>query len=271
MIWEWLRDYYGVLLLTGLAFIWFINRNEGRTLDLVGRVLWPGDALLPQHMRYRVSLVDLTTKGAPAVVASTTQSLQQYGTAMPFTLAYSEKAIEPRHTYGLWAELIAGDQVIYNSGLAALADLSQTVAVNLPLRPATGQSITPPPSVHNVLPDNIATTQWRVLAAGGVPSPAGSEDVLHIAADGKLSGVAAGHAYLAEAQFEGETMQVMDLGVAGIAAELALQAQQRRLLDALLATRRYLLEGQDLLLLDGDGKRVLTLGPLHTATGDTVH
>lgn len=271
MVWEWLQHYYGVALSVGLAIGWFFTRNDGKTLNLVGRVLWPGDTLLPPHVRYRVSLVDLTTKGAPAVVASTTQSLQDNGAAMPFGLTLAEKTIEPGRTYGFWAELIAGDKVIYNSGIASLADLSQSVAISLPLRLAAELAIVPPPSLHNILPEGVAGTQWRVLAAGGIPSATGSDDSLHIASNGTLSGVAAGHAYFAEARFEGDTMQVLDLGIAGFATELLPQAQQRRLVDSLLATRRYVLEAQNLSLLDAEGKRVLTLGPLHSATEGTVH
>jgi uncharacterized lipoprotein YbaY len=248
-----------------------IARREGKSLALLGYVLWPGDALLPQHLRYRVSLVDLTVKGAPLVVASTTERLADRGAGMPFTLAYPEKLVKPQHIYGVWAELIDGDKVIYNSGLATLIDGPPKTAMRLQVYKLVDPSIKAPPSVHNVLPHYLADTQWRILAAGGVGSLPDGGDTLHISVRGQLSGAVADRSYVAEAAFENDCVQVVHLTVSGMADHAEGQARQQRVWDSFLVARQYRLDGTRLILAGPDGAEVLTLVPVHTVQNGTLH
>lgn len=256
-----------VISLLAAAAAW----DERMTRHFLGRVLWPRNELLPCHAIYRVSLVDITAKGEPVVVASTNRSLTEGGEGMPFRLSVHRKRTKPDHHYGFWAEIVAGDQVIYNSSLAQRTDLSETKALSLDVHPAANTAIVAPPSLHNVLPDFLSGTTWNVrsIAGGPVINEAGA--LLEIAPNGQLLGRVAGYPYVAEAAFEDGTIRVVGLTAGGYAAQLDMQEHQNRLFQSLFATTRFELEGRTLSFLNAEGQQVLTLEPIHTTDGDTMH
>ena len=263
-MWTWI---FVVLAIVAAA----AAREESMMRHFLGHVMWPGNALLPSHANYRVSLVDLTVKDKPLVVASTTRSLKDGGQGMPFSLSCHRKRTKPGRQYGFWVEIIAGDQVIYNSGLAHLTNLAEDKALTLGVQPAATTTIVAPPSLHNILPDNISGTAWNVRSMAGSPALTEAGALMEIAPNGQLMGRVAGYPYIAEAAFEDGALRVVGLTSGGFAAQLDLQEQQNRLFQSLFATRRFELVGKSLSFFDAADQTVLTLEPIQSTEGQTMH
>lgn len=253
------------------AVVAYMTWEERKTLHLLGRVIWPGNELLPSHSNYRVSLVDLTTKGAPQVIASANRSLKDGGEGMPFDLSCHPNRIKPDRHYGFWAEIVAGDKVIYNSGLAQLCDLDSNKALALLVQPMTSTAIVPPPSLHNVLPESLGGTLWRVQSVAGSPASDDAGALIEIRPNGQLAGSVAGYGYLAEATFEDTALRVLGLTSGGFATQLEQQEQQNRLFQSLFATRRFDLQERKLSFLNDEGQPTLTMEPFHSVDGETLH
>ena len=262
-MWTWL---FGIIAIAASYAVW----EERKMTNFLGRVMWPGNELLPAHAIYRVSLVDLTTKGAPLVIASANRTLKDGGEGMPFDLSCHRKRIQPNRHYGFWAEIIAGDKVLYNSGLAQISDLAGDKALTLYLQPVSGTEIVSSPSLHNVLPESLGGTVWAVRSvAGSVATDA--DTLIEIRPNGQLAGRVAGYAYFAEAAFEDTALRVVGLSSSGFATQLDLQERQNKLFQSLFATTRFDLQGQKLSFLNADGQPTLTMEPLLSAEGETLH
>jgi uncharacterized lipoprotein YbaY len=260
----WVMSIIGVIVA-------YMAWEERQTLHFLGNVIWPGNDLLPGHANYRVSLVDLTIKGAPLVIASVNRSLKDGGQAMPFDLSCHRNRLKADSRYGFWAEIVAGDKVIYNSGLAQLSDLAGNKALAMPVQPMSSTVIVPPPSLHNVLPQTIGGTSWRVQTVAGSATMDSSKTLIEIQPNGQLAGRVAGYGFFAEAAFEGSALRVVALSSGGFATQLDQQEEQNRLFQSLFATTRFDLQGRKLSFFDVEGQPMLTMEPQLSAEGETLH
>lgn len=112
---------------------------------------------------------------------------------------------------------------------------------------------------RTTMPDTLAGSEWRVESIGGVGVGADSRASIAIAADGALSGSGGCNRLMGRADIKGETLTFAPVATTRMACAPDIMQQERKLLDALQATRSYRLEAAALTLRDVSGAELMRL------------
>jgi heat shock protein HslJ len=106
---------------------------------------------------------------------------------------------------------------------------------------------------------SLTGNQWRVQSIGGVSVGADSRASITIAADGTLGGSGGCNRLMGRAGIKGEAITFAPIATTRMACAPDIMQQERKLLDALQATRSYRLEGTALTLRDASGRELVRL------------
>ena len=109
------------------------------------------------------------------------------------------------------------------------------------------------------MPGMLAGSEWRVDSIGSVGVGADSRASIAIAADGALSGSGGCNRLMGRADIKGEALTFAPLATTRMACAPDIMQHERKLLDALQATRSYRLEGAALTLRDVSGAELMRL------------
>ena len=101
--------------------------------------------------------------------------------------------------------------------------------------------------------------EWRVDSIGGVGVGADSRAAITIAVDGALSGSGGCNRLMGRADIKGEAIAFAPVATTRMACAPDIMQQERKLLDALQATRSYRFDGAALTLRDVSGAELMRL------------
>jgi putative lipoprotein len=101
------------------------------------------------------------------------------------------------------------------------------------------------------------TGEWVVKRIGGVGSD--SRASIAIAADGAVSGSGGCNRLMGRAKISSEAVRFAAIATTRMACAPAVMEQERRLLEALAATRSYRVNGAGLALRDASGGHLIEL------------
>ena len=265
-------SYLWAIVVLIVAIVAVINREDRQTRHLLGQVTCPDGTILPEHALLRVSLVDVTDKSAIRVIANQTTNLKQGGFKFLFDVAVRPSLLVDSHVYAFWAEIVAADKVLLNSGFATPVDFAKTDAFVLHVVPARGPDIVPLPTVHNLLDADLADTHWVVEAISRQPAPADPGITLSVTAQGRIFGNTGGNDYVAEAQFIERDLKIVSATATRTIVAPMFQVQEAAFFVALQNVTRYHIRDSRLRLLGPSGEPLLELRPLHQKNAfDTVH
>jgi putative lipoprotein len=105
----------------------------------------------------------------------------------------------------------------------------------------------------------LTGSEWRVEDIGGVGAGADSRANISIAADGALSGSGGCNRLMGRADIKGEALTFAPVATTRMACALDIMQRERKLLDALQATRSYRITGAALTLHDAAGAELMRL------------
>ena len=106
---------------------------------------------------------------------------------------------------------------------------------------------------------SLTGSEWRVESIGGVGVGADSRASITIAGDGALSGSGGCNRLMGRADIKGEAVTFAPVATTRMACAPDIMQQERKLLDALQATRSYRLDGAALTLRDVSGAELMRL------------
>ncbi len=229
-------------------------------LALTGLVTYRERMMLPPGAEIKITLEDVSRMDVAAtVLAETTVSTTDKAPPYPFVLSYNPADTDPRHRYTLRARISAENTLLF-IGHVPIAD--PTVAAAEPInllvtRTATGK---PTPSERATSDVSLNDTYWKPLQIEGRPVTLGAgERELHFVLEGESLRVRGfsgcntfGGSYVreAEALTFGSLISTMKACPTGM-------EQERRFLQALERTQRFVITGNALSLLDANGTTLI--------------
>lgn len=115
----------------------------------------------------------------------------------------------------------------------------------------------------NSTPDVLRNTRWTPVKIGGLPVLDGSRATLEFAPDERVSGNGGCNRYGGSAKFDDYSLQFGALAATRMAClDAGAMDQEDRLFAAFEATHSFRKEGDELVLLDVEGKETIRLKPL---------
>lgn len=210
---------------------------------IAGNVRYADRFVLPADATLTVELLDLPAPGA-RVERLARLALPTHGRQVPlaFELPFHTADVKPGHRYVLRATLInGGGELLFQGTQAAFAG-AQPELILQPARDAA-----PPAPLEN--------TYWKLIEIRGQPARVqpGEREAYLLLLDGRASGSSGCNKLMGRyAQSERTALTVGPLASTRLACAQEMMAQENALLDAYAHTRAYRIDGESLVLLEGD-------------------
>lgn len=218
-----------------------------------GSVTYAGDITLPAGAVINVALVDVTN-GANTVLG--TQQINPDGNTspIPFEIGYSKSAIIQAHEYVIEADVTAGGQKLLESAttIPVITRGNPVQAVQAPLVAAK------PGAANADVAAGLVGKVWALMSLGGNPPLPNSQIGAVFTAEGNLSGFDGCNTYVATYQTSGSSLTITPGAQTMVACAEDVSKQSKSFLDALTATASYEIDGNELRLINADGKTVAT-------------
>ena len=227
-------------------------------LRLVGEVDYSERIELPAGAALFVQLVDLTRSGTPTPIAAEAAIDGPGGAPLQFTLDFDSDSLDPSHAYGLVAEIRSGTTLWFRNPQAYPVDPLAAAATPIRILVSfVGQQIRPaaPPETR------LYGLVWKVGFIGEKAMAESPEMTLSIAEDGRAGGNGGCNNYFAQARIDGEALDFSAIASTRMACAREAMLQEAEFFSTLETVARFALEDSDLVLLDGEGKRAITLSP----------
>jgi len=215
---------------------------------LTGAVSFAAGPGAPAGARVEVSLHDVSRADAPSVRLAAILLAADGAAPLAYELRYDAALIDPRRSYGVAAELRAGDRLLYRATA---------------MHPALTRGA---PAVVDVVMDRIEPApgpagDWRVAAIAGHEMIPGVEAALAVAEDGALSGTTGCNRFKGRATVAGDAFRPGPLAATRMACPRPRAAQELAFLRAMETVRGWRREGELLVLTDAEGLAAVTLAP----------
>ena len=243
-----------LLLMVGLG-----AAAAAEDLTFSGDVTYRERIALPPNAQLRVTLVSLDADG-PKPVAGATALVSTPG-QVPLAFAFDVRSnvVSAKGQYGLSAEILSGNVVVFRDAAPVPVDISAIAPVTIIVHPAPVPA--EPVATLDIMPA-IFETEWAVDSIGSTPVLPTAIPTLSIAPEGRAGGHGGCNSYFAEAAFADDGLTFGPVAGTRMACAPDVMTQEAALFAALAATRAYRIEGNILHLTDTAG---MSLVALHAA------
>lgn len=221
-------------------------------LTLTGDVTYRERIALPAAGTLRVRLIDLATPDQARVEAEA--AIANPGQVpLTFTLNLDETIVQPGHSYGLVAEIVADGAIWFRNvepypvdPLAPASPILIVVTFAGKIVDKTDIPAAPPPPP-------ILDVTWQAESIGGTPVVGSAPATLSIAGDMRAGGRGGCNSWFAQAKIDGDAIAFSAVAATRMSCAAGITEQETAFFAALGATRFWRLRDDKLVLVDSAG------------------
>lgn len=225
-------------------------------LTFSGEVTYRQRIALPENAQLRVTLVSLTAEGAKPIAGATALLAAPGQVPLSFAFDVRSNVVSAGGHYGLSAEILSGNVVVFRDAAPVPVDLHAIAPVTIIVQPAPIPA--EPVATLDIMPA-IFETEWAVDSIGGNPTLPNARPTLSIAPEGRAGGHGGCNSYFSEAAFADNGLKFGPVAGTRMACAPNVMAQEAALFAALAATASYRLDGVILHLTDAGGTSLVVL------------
>jgi putative lipoprotein len=242
-----------MLVCLGAAQTWAPSTYAGQA-HVSGTISYRERIALPPGYSVRVELADVSRQDAPSVPIAAVELTPQHQVPVAFDLAYDEARIDPRFTYAVRAQILAGGRLMFTS--------TQMYPVITRGNPNTAelilQRVASPRAGAQAAPLAL-TGEWHVEDIGGRGVLDNLRSTLRFGPNGQASGQGGCNNFSGSFTSAGGELRFGPLAATQKGCLPAVADQEQKYFAALAAVRSARMEGGVLVLAGADGARLLKL------------
>lgn len=235
-----------------LAFSLFSLAAQGGEARLEGRALYRERLALPANAVFEASLEDVSRAGAPAELLGRSTLDPAGQPPFRFSIGYDPQRLDPARNYAVRARITVNGQLWFTTDTirpVLTRDHGDTVELLLK-RVARSQPATAPAQA------SLVNTYWKLLKLHGATlagHPGGREAYLVLNAEAGVSGFAGCNRFTGSYAQEAQSLKFGRLAATMMACSTE-SAPEQSFLAALDKVARWQIRGQELHLLDAEGR-----------------
>jgi putative lipoprotein len=241
-------------VLCAMAAFALTQTGHALAATITGEVTYRERLALPEGGRLIVRLVDLSQNSAPTPIEADAMILGPGHVPLQFTLDFNPAFIDPKHNYGLVAEIRAGDTLWFRNAAEYRVDPLAPVPPVVIIVSFVGQQLapsSPEASIFGIV--------WRVTAIGETPVAKGFEANLSIAEDGRAGGKGGCNNYFTKSRIDGKTLDFSAIASTRMTCSPEAMRTESAYFNALESVKAYFIDKDSLFLLDAAGRKAATL------------
>lgn len=220
---------------------------------LSGSASYPAKMTLPVDAVFEVQLQDVSLADAPAKVIARSTQISPGKSPLAFSLRFDNKPLNPKHSYALHARVsVDGKLVLITDTRYTVKADGSDAAQNLELVKVSEADVKATP---------LQDSYWRLVQLNGeqvISAKLPNEPHLLLSSAGRrASGSTGCNRILAGYALVGSGIHFTGLGSSRMACPDGGAAIEQTFLDALLKTKRWKLEANQLSLLDAQRKLLM--------------
>lgn len=245
-----------LLLCFAAAQVWAPLSEAGQA-RISGTVSYRERIALPPDYVLRVELLDISRQDAPPVPIASVELTPRHQVPVAFDLAYDEDRIDPRLTYAVRAQILAGGRLMFTTtrnypvitkGNPGKADIWLERAAS----PRAEAKLVPPALMG----------EWLVQDIGGCGVLDNLQSTLRFGSNGAASGRGGCNHFTGSFTVSGGELRFGPLAATMKACIPAVADQEQKYFAALSAVRAARIESGVLILAAADGAHLLKLSRL---------
>lgn len=226
---------------------------SAETLTIAGEVTYLERIALPSNGTLRISLVDLQSPQQARVRAD--GAIATPGQVpLSFRFNLDDKVIAADRHYGIRAEILTGQQVLFRNAEPVPVDLAAAQDLQV-LVQLVGETVAPRVDTAPLLAQT-----WTAIEIGGL-AVAPDESSFSIGPDLRVGGRGFCNSYFSQAALDGARLSLAPVASTKMACSESVMAQEAVFFSALAATRGWRIAEARLELLGSDGDVLMRLQP----------
>jgi putative lipoprotein len=227
------------------------------SVQLLGEVTYRERVALPDTAVLSIKLIDLALPDRPRLSVSAPTGPGQVPLA--FTLTFEDSLILPQHHYAISAEISAGDIRFRNAEPYAVTPLAQTEPVLIVTDLATTTQSEPPASQPATEPADLPLLDitWQATRIGETPVPPGLDITLLIEGDMRAGGSGGCNSFFSQATITRDSFVIGEVARTQRSCFYERNTLEQGYFDALKSAVTWIIQGDNLTLLDGAAKPVV--------------